>query len=268
MKAVRLGLLTAFIMTACAHTMAIRGPAVIAPGLRKPDFLCLDHRPMVAIVIDDIGRRSDDMDGFLALPVPITFSVFPGLPFSTRAIAKAVRTNHEVWGHIPMEPIMASVMEPDLTFLLVNDPPAIIRKKLDHMLDSLPGIKGINNHMGSRFTQMPDLMGVVIRQLKARHLYFLDSRTTSLTKAEETAIRLGLPGLRRAVFLDDIRDPDAVETSMDKLAKKAVENGCALAIGHPFPETVDGIRRWLKKTESRRVRFVYVSDLISCSGMK
>lgn len=253
-------------LTACAH-MAIRGPVFgIIPNLRKPEFLCSDHRPMVAIVIDDIGRSPHDLDPFLALPIPITFSVFPNLPFSRQAIAKATRAGHEVLGHIPMEPIMSSVMEPDLRFLLVNDPADRIRSKLKKMLDSLIGIKGINNHMGSLFTQKTKLMAVVIRRLKQRGLFFLDSRTTSLTMAEATARQMHLPCLRRDVFLDDVRDSAAVEAMLDKLAQKAVQKGCALAIGHPFPETIEGIRGWLRSSNHASVRFVYASALLSCQG--
>lgn len=252
-------------MTTCTNIMAIRGPGPnIVSKVRKPVLSCADHRPMVAIVIDDIGRRAHDQEPFLALPIPVTFSVFPNLPLSRQAIEKATVAGYEVWGHIPMEPIMASVMEPDLKFLLVSDTPAGIREKLVNMLESLPDIKGINNHMGSRFTQDPGLMSVVIKVLKRRGLYFLDSRTTYLTMARATAQSMHLPALRRDVFLDDIRDPTAVGASLDKLVQKALQKGCALAIGHPFPETALGISRWLKTSVRSKVRFVFASDLFSC----
>ncbi len=262
-------LLLASLLVACvSNPVAIRKPAsqAITKPEHRPDSLCQasPNCPMVAIVIDDIGRRPHDLTPFLDLPIPVTFSVFPGLPLTSQALKLAKRAKCAVFGHIPMEPINASVMEPDLTFLLTHDSHDQIRTKLNTMLNELPGIVGINNHMGSKFTQDTGLMQVVFSVLKQRNLYFLDSRTTRLTVAEATARHMHIRTLRRDVFLDDTRDPLAVATSMDKLVKKAEQQGWAVAIGHPFPQTAAGITRWLDSSAPWPVRFVCVASLFSC----
>ena len=59
----------------------------------------------VAIIIDDIGYDRKMAEGFLALGVPLTFSVLPEGTFNHRIIDKALQSNVEIMLHQPMEPI-------------------------------------------------------------------------------------------------------------------------------------------------------------------
>ena len=51
----------------------------------------------------------------------------------------------------------------------------------------VPYRKGVNNHMGSRFTADRDLMRVLLKPVKDRGLFFVDSRTTAKTVALDEA---------------------------------------------------------------------------------
>jgi hypothetical protein len=46
-------------------------------------------------------------------------------------------------------------------------------------------------------------MATVMKSLAARHLFFIDSRTTAATVALQAARRQGVPAFYRSVFLDD-----------------------------------------------------------------
>ena len=221
-------------------------------------------KPMLAIVIDDMGRRPGEIDPFLDLRIPLTFSVFPCLPATRQVLNKIMNHGLEAWGHIPMEPEKRAVMEPDLQFLTTTDSTSEIRRKFKRLLTCLPGIRGINNHMGSAFTRDPERMKAVIEVLKIRGLAFLDSRTTPLTVAESTARNLHCPCLRRDIFLDDVKNPTAVKDQLNKAAMKARQYGCAVAIGHPFQATVRGISLWLGSPFRDLVRVVPASCLFSC----
>ena len=55
----------------------------------------------------------------------------------------------------------------------------------------MPGLVGINNHEGSRFTADPPALVPVMATLRARHLFFFDSRTGPDSQAMAAAAARG-----------------------------------------------------------------------------
>ena len=58
----------------------------------------------VAIIIDDIGYDKKMAEGFMALNVPLTFSLLPMGTFNHRIIDRAIQKDVEIMLHQPMEP--------------------------------------------------------------------------------------------------------------------------------------------------------------------
>jgi polysaccharide deacetylase 2 family uncharacterized protein YibQ len=106
---------------------------------------------------------------------------------------------------------------------------------------------GINNHEGSRFTADAAALAPVMATLKARHLFFFDSRTGPASGVSQAAARAGVMSAGRDVFLDDDRSPAAVAAQLDRLVREAKRNGVAIAIGHPHDTTLRLLSDWLKK---------------------
>jgi polysaccharide deacetylase 2 family uncharacterized protein YibQ len=52
------------------------------------------------------------------------------------------------------------------------------------------------------------------------------------------ALDAGIPAARRDVFLDSSRDPADIRAQLERLKRKARSHGVAVAIGHPYPETI------------------------------
>jgi hypothetical protein len=109
---------------------------------------------------------------------------------------------------------------------------------LQKHVETLPGIIGVNNHMGSLATADPRVMGVVMSTLAERGLFFLDSRTTAESVARHAAEARGVPFAERSVFLDNERSGDAVAVQLDEAAALAEEEGYAVAIGHVTSDVV------------------------------
>ena len=74
----------------------------------------------------------------------------------------------------------------------------------------------------------------------------LDSLTQPHSRLAE-ARAAGLVSVARAVFLDTRRDVSAVLAALDAAAAKARSAGFAVAIGHPYAETLSALRRWQDK---------------------
>lgn len=222
--------------------------------------------PKLAIIIDDLGQDLAPADSLLGLPFPVTFSVLPGLPFSTEVAEEAYRRGDEVMLHLPME--SQSEREgsegaiPEPAELRVGMSAGQVRSTLNGMLETVPHATGVNNHQGSRATADPAMMRTLMPALRERSLFFIDSRTTAATVAYDTAESLGVRAASRKVFLDDTATREAVLAQLDLAARDAMRDGSAIAIGHPHPVTITALSEGLPRLESQGIRLVFASDLV------
>jgi polysaccharide deacetylase 2 family uncharacterized protein YibQ len=134
--------------------------------------------------------------------------------------------------HLPMEPKDRTNKQEPMT-LQVADTEGLLKEKTDRMLAAVPLATGVNNHMGSRFTENRQGMRQVLASLRGRGLFFIDSSTSATSIAEITARQMHIPTTRRRVFLDNIQKEEAVCGQLGLLTEVAVREGQAIAIGHP-----------------------------------
>ncbi|MCF8534409.1 MAG: divergent polysaccharide deacetylase family protein, partial [Reyranella sp.] len=212
-------------------------------------FRDLNGKPLVAIVIDDVGLDRPRSRRAWELPGPLTMSFLP-YARDLREQARAARGHgHELMLHLPMEP--SGRNDPGPGALLVSMSDAEIRQRTAAALDSFDGFAGVNNHMGSRFTAFRPGMETVLRQLKPRGLMFLDSRTTAKSVGEQTAQELGVPGIVRHIFLDDDESVEAVRRKLAEVEAVARRQGYVVAIGHPHEATLQALKEWLPTVQGK-----------------
>jgi polysaccharide deacetylase 2 family uncharacterized protein YibQ len=206
-------------------------------------FRDLNSKPLIAIVIDDVGLDRPHSRRAWELPGPLTMSFLPYAK-NLREQAKAARAHgQELMLHLPMEP--SGRAHPGPNALLVSLSDAELKQRVTMALDSFEGYVGVNNHMGSRFTTSRPGMETVLRQLKARGLLFLDSRTSAQSVGDQLAQELGVPSVARNVFLDDDESLDAVRRRLAETEAVARRQGFAVAIGHPHEATIQALAEWL-----------------------
>ncbi|MHC1742035.1 MAG: divergent polysaccharide deacetylase family protein [Syntrophobacteraceae bacterium] len=202
------------------------GPRLTAPVAR------------VAIVIDDFGLDLEMAKKFAALPFPVTFSILPYLPHSIESAEIARSHNRQVMLHLPMEPQGYPKVKPGQGALLLSMNDHSVVKALHDALQSTPYVAGVNNHMGSRFTEKANRMRVVIEEIGHKGLFFLDSATSPKSVGAQLAQELQIAHGRRDVFLDHTRTDAAVKGQLKQLMEKARLQGTAVAIGHPHEVTL------------------------------
>ena len=212
-------------------------------------FRDLSSRPLIAIVIDDVGLDRARSKRAWELPGPMTMSFLPyakDLPEQARA---ARARGHELMLHMPMEPNGRN--DPGPGALMVSMSDAELRQRLLIALESFGGYVGINNHMGSRFTASRPGMDLVMRQLKPRGLMFLDSRTTPQSVGDQTAQEFGVPSIVRHVFLDDEETLESVRRKLAETEAVARRQGFVVAIGHPHDATLQALAEWLPTVQGK-----------------
>ena len=222
-------------------------------------------RAKIVIVVDDLGLNKAPIDGLLSIKAPLTFAVLPGLPYSKYAAREAHNKGWDVILHLPMEPKESSgytAADAGEGALLVGQPKQVIKSNLDKNLSSVPHLKGVNNHMGSKFMENEELMELVLGKIRSRGLYFLDSKTSSKSMGYKTASRMGIKTASRDVFLDNVKENSSyVKSQIMKLVRIAQKNGYAIGICHPYSDTVDALNEILPEI-SDRVQVVPLSSVV------
>jgi len=217
--------------------------------------------PSIAIIIDDLGDKLSWGKKVVALPGKVTLSFLPHAPHSNTLANRAHTLGKEVMLHLPMETVTGKYLGPGgLTLHMTEEELKTTTRKA---LDSIPHVKGINNHMGSLLTRHPGSMGWLMQVIKKQEkLYFIDSRTTAHSIAGKIAAENGLPTALRDVFLDDVRDKSSIRKEFKKLLRLARKNGSAIGIGHPRRETIEVLRKEISKLDSKGIRLISASKII------
>ncbi len=238
---------------------------VSPPPSRIPSRPTAPEVARVAIVIDDFGQDLEVARKFLELPLALTFSVLPHQKYSQEVAELAHSRGHEVILHLPMQPQGYPLKNPGKGALLTTMSTDAVRKSLQSALDVSPHFKGINNHMGSRFTEDSEAMGVFLNEVRQRGLYFLDSSTSPKSVGHSMAQELRVLTGRRDVFLDHTPTEEFVRSQIDELIRKAKVEGSAIAIGHPYEVTLRVLSQKGKRFEEEGVAVVPSGELVQRS---
>jgi len=217
-------------------------------------------KPVIAIVIDDMGISHKRTADISSLKHPLTASFLTYATDLDKQIAASKASGHEIMAHIPMEPKAKNNISPDVLTVSMDD--GQIRDRLSSMLAKFKNIKGVNNHMGSLFTEDSHRMGVVMQELSKRGLFFLDSKTTPNSAAVKSAEKYKVTHIERNVFLDNANEFDYIMQQLNHVESIARKNGYAIAIGHPKSQTYLALKAWLPTLKSKGIKLVHLSDIV------
>ena len=163
--------------------------------------------PDIVIVVDDFGNSTALLDDYAQLPSEVVFAVLPDLPVTQKSGQVASQNGHEVIIHVPMQAEGGG--NPGKRYIKTTSTQAEIAELLTAFKSQLPMAIGANNHMGSAVTANRDVMEIVLNELHAHNLFFLDSYTSGSSKGPSLARTLGYPALKRDMFLDVPDSSDA-----------------------------------------------------------
>jgi len=215
----------------------------------------------ISIIIDDLGNlRQRDLRA-IRLPWPVTYAFLPHTPHARELAELAHQQGKEVMLHLPMEAMDHNRLGPG--GLTPDMDRQQFLRQLRKDLKAVPHISGINNHMGSLLTQDLGYMRWLMQELDGHdELYFVDSYTTKASVAVKAANENWVPNIRRDVFLDSDRDREKIRAELRRTVRLAREHGIALAIGHPYPETLDVLEQELPRLAAEGVAILPVSRLL------
>lgn len=222
-----------------------------------------DAPPRIAIIIDDLGYQLQAGRRAIELPGPITFAVLPGTPQGERLARLANAQGKEVLLHLPLEAVdYQGPAEPDAITLDMSR--AMFHTTFTDAMSTVPFAIGVSSHRGSLLTRHPGHMQWLMQEILAcENLFFIDSYTTHESVALRIAAEAGVSASKRDVFLDHDRSTSAVLHELERLKLKARRQGQAIAIGHPFPETLAVLEQELPKLKDQGFELVTISRLLT-----
>lgn len=219
----------------------------------------------IVIIIDDIGHDLAPVRELLALKTPLTFAVLPDGARSAQAAAMIHKDGREVILHLPLEPLSETKANPGAMVIRTSMTDDEIRNRLERDTRNVPYARGANSHMGSLFTEHQEKMVVVMKALQEKELFFIDSRTSSRSRAGDAARQTGIPFAKRDLFIDGNRDDETLNRIL-RLAETADPNQPPVVIGHPYPGTIRTLQHILPLLRRQGIQVVSASEAVRPAG--
>ena len=221
------------------------------------------HKPKIALIFDDLGESLGDLKEIYSLDIPLSISVIPGLKFSKNIAHIGSRCGFSVLIHLPMEAKDGEKFKTD-KYQIIN---SLLTKReveslLRYYLNAIRIAIGVNNHMGSAATENPELMRIVIQEIKKKNLIFIDSRTSLSSVAYDIAKNENLICGYSAGFLDSIDDVAVIKEKLQELVKKAKQNGKIIVIAHPKKNTFIALKDKLPSLK-QEIEIITLKDYVN-----
>lgn len=223
-------------------------------------------KPKLAIIIDDLGSNRNGVEEMTGIKRHLTFAVLPFYAISKEQADKVHKKGYEVIIHLPMESKSGEIISlgprPILTSL--NDDE--ISKIVQDSFQIIPFAVGANIHMGSRASENDRIMTCIMRIIKAKKLYFVDSKTAEKSVCKSIAEKFEINFVENNVFLEaSSKSKSEIKKQLDLAGRIALKKGFAVCIGHVGPaggvETAKAIEEMIPELESKGIELVYVSEL-------
>ena len=237
-------------------------PKVVPPPIPKPPE---DKEGLRAsIVIDDLGEDYRAFKELVAMDIPFTYSVLPFRTHSVRIANEVSKKNGEVILHLPLEPWNSTNHAINHGTLLTSMDNDELQIELAKNLEAVPHLSGVSTHMGSKFTEDYAKMEIVLKAVKGKELYFLDSRTSDRTVGFTLAQMMHIKTAQRKLFIDNTQDKQAIVRQLQKIPRLAKKNGGSIvAIGHPYPSTIAALKSYVPQLQRQGVTVVPLSQLVN-----
>ncbi len=215
--------------------------------------------PKVSIIIDDLGNNFSVDKEIAKINADLTLAI---LPFreNTKSAVDFFANEQEIVLHLPLEPISKDQWEEKMITTAMSEKE--IKEKFSLALEELaPYAVGVNNHKGSLFTADEKYMETLLKEVRKKDLFFVDSFTIGSSKGHLLAKEMGIKTTKRDIFLDNSREKEEIKRKLHKTVSLAKEQGSAVAIGHSFPETIEVLTKEIPKLKNE-VNFVKVSQVL------
>lgn len=215
----------------------------------------------IALVLDDWGYNMRNWQALSRIKEPLTISVLPDLPYSTKIATSAQAEGYEVILHLPLESYEHKNMERNTIYSDMEGDE--IKSILEGGFLSVPKAVGVSNHMGSRSTEDGRVMKIIFEVIKEKDIFFLDSLVTEKSLCENLAKETEIKFTERDVFLDNVSDKNYIRKQLMELVRLAYSSSRpVVGIGHDRLLTLEVLEEEIGHLAEQGIEFVYLSEAV------
>lgn len=226
--------------------------------IRERQRLKITKEKKLSLIIAGLGKEKDALvNEFLALPIPLGIAILPYKKFSKEIAIEASGLGKDVILHLPMEPAIYPKEKPGKGTIYVDMKQKEIKKIFSDDLKWVPNACGVANYMGGRATQDKLLMQILLKEIKEKNLFFLDSMTSPNSIGYELAEEMEVPSFRRSSLIIKGTDEE-----IERLKKIAEKEGKSLGIVRPTPSTLQALRKHFSIPETSSIKLVLPSEIV------
>lgn len=223
--------------------------------------------PQLAVIIDDLGFRLAEDQAVFELDRRVAVAIIPNAPLARRMASLARQQQRTALVHLPLaqDPVGSC----DAPVCPAREWSAErMQLHLAWAFGQVQGAAGVNNHQGSLFTADPiatqRLLDGLLRFSENQGLapFVIDSRTIAGSQLEHLAGEAGFRTARRDIFLDHDRTEPAMARAWQQAIELAHQQGQAVVIAHPHPETTRFLHIVLPALPEAGVALVEIQALL------
>ncbi len=220
-------------------------------------------QPRVAVIVTNLGlKRAVTLDAIGKLPPAVALAFSPYAEDLSAWAAQARKARHEILAVAPMEPVGYPSDDPGDLALFTGLTGTENVERLKHIMAAFTSYVGVTNHMGSRFLASAKAVRPVFEELRDRGLFYVDNGGVAGNTALKVAVEIGLARAAIDRRIDTDPSPDAIATRLGEIEDLARRQGSAIAVGYPYPVTIERLAAWIKTLEKRGLVLVPVSALV------
>ncbi|MFN4089396.1 MAG: divergent polysaccharide deacetylase family protein [Alphaproteobacteria bacterium] len=229
--------------------------AYARPFARRPG------RPAVAIVITDLGLSAARTRAAVETLPPVISLAFLSYAEDVAVwLQRARAAGHEVLLAVPMEP-QSATDDPGPRALTGGASADALVDLLEWHLSRGSAYVGLTPHLGGRFLATESAVRSVLAPLRDRGLLIIEGPRGQDSTLMRVAREMSVPHLGADRVLDDVPSRAAIERRLQELERIADARGSAVAIGHPYPATLDALTDWAAGLAARGFDLAPVSAL-------
>ena len=221
-------------------------------------------KPRIAIIVSGLGLSQAATNAAIKqLPASVNLSFSPYTRQLENWVALSRSFNHETLIDLPLEPIDYPQNDPGPRTLISATDIQTNIENLNWITERSDGIIGLTAFMGDRFVTSTSQMGALFTALRAKGLAFLDNGLTSRSLTPSLAPTHQVPYAIASSVIDNTQlSRVVIDSKLAQIERLAIKNGRVVALGRPYPVTLERLSNWANELSERGLQLVPLSAVL------
>ena len=230
-----------------------------------------EGKPTVSVVIGGLGTARNGKYTNAAieeLPPEITLSFVANASNLKSLVRRARAAGHEVIIEAPMEAYETGRRKAHPRQLSTSLSAEDNTSNLSWVLSRADGYFAIMNYEGGKFAADARVAGPLMRELASRGVGFIETGNLPGSVLALEAANAGGYYALSGDLIDAQTDGTSIEERLRELERKAMKDGKALGTGFPYPITIDTVKAWAERLESKGILLAPASSVLSVPNVQ